>query len=358
MYVKEMHIEVDLSLQKIASNRTRKLLPQEIDWLLNKCMDRFIRTRARPKMMPNGAKTGGFEMIQDDVDAIKALIRPGIVLPAYRFDDRRVQAALPGDYMYLLQDESVIKRIPPGVSPSVTYGTQYLNTFPIYPSTLTKAPYYQHVQTLVNGTLAFDIQSYVANRQQQWGGFSSSDEIWGIISPMFNQLRDQGYNVYWEYYGGHFRPRSVIIVTPAAITGQTTIDGVSTAIIAGTAPLQFMDAPYEAEYQSNRLTPSNLVSSLLEVAFYGTQPEFPISEITDRSIYVYYRKDFIVSNVVISYIRKPRRISLILGVDCELSPEYHDMICDMTVEYTKAMIADPNWEVKLQDNMRRTNLDQ
>ena len=352
-----MHIEVDLSLQKIAANRTRKLLDAEIDWLLNINQDRFIRSRVRPKMTPQG-KTGGFEIIQDDVDAIKTLVRNGVILPAFRFDDRKAHSPLPGDYMYLSQDESVIKRIPPGVTPSVTYGQRYLNVFPVNPTTKTTAPFYQQVQVTLNGNNVFDLNNYVTNRQQTWGGFSSADQVWSIVNPMLRQAIDDGYEAYWEYYEGYTRPRCLIIITPSPATGQITIDGVTTASISGTIPVQYSDTPSQAEYQANRLTPSNLVSSLLEVAFYGTQPEFPISEMAGRSLYVYYRKDFIVSNTIITYIRKPRRISLILGVDCELSPEYHSMICDLTVEYTKAMFEDPNWQTKLQDNMRRTNLDQ
>jgi hypothetical protein len=263
MYVKEMHIEVDLALQKIGANRTRKLLPQEVDWLLNSNQERFIRSRMRPKLAPQGGKTGGFEILQDDVDAIKALVRNGVTLPAFRLDDRKTHSPLPGDYSYLLQDESVIKRIPPGITPTITYGQRYLNVFPINPSTRSTAPYYSQVQVVLNGNLVIDLANYVSVRQQQWTGFSAADEVWEIINPMLRQAIDDGYEAYWEYYENYTRPRSLIIITPAPATGQVTIDGVTTASISSTAPVQFMDAPYSAQYQSNRLTPSNLVSSLL-----------------------------------------------------------------------------------------------
>jgi len=66
-------------------------------------------------------------------------------------------------------------------------------------------------------------------------------------------------------------------------------------------------------------------------------------------LYTYTNKSFIVTSSRLSYVRKPQRISLSLGQDCEIAPEYHQLICDLTSEYFKAMIADPNWEVKLKD---------
>lgn len=359
MYVKEMHIEVRQSTQKIGSNRNRKLLDPEIDWLLNKNLDRFIRSKIRPKMAPNGMKTGGFEIIQDDLDAIKSLVKRGVVLPAFLNDTRTVRCPLPGDYAYLTQDESVIKRVSPiGTTPPVTTSqTRYLLSLPVFQSTLSVAPYYRSLSIIINGNTVFDLGQYAIARNVTYQGFSSLDQVYALWHYILRALLDAGWNAYWEYYQDTLIPRSIIIVTAAAATGSITIDGSTTPGIASTTGVQVTDIPnVQAEYQANRLTASNIVSSLLEVAFYGTQPEFPISEVADRSLYVYPNKNFIVSNTVISYVRKPRRISLILGTDCELPEEYHQLICDMTEEYFKGIIADPNWEVKLQDNMKRTSL--
>lgn len=352
MYVKEQHIEVTLSMQKIAANRTRKLLPQEIDWLLNKNMERFIRSKVTPKK--DG--TGGFEILQDDLDAIRPLVKRGIVLPAYVDTDRTIRCPLPGDYSYLTQDESVIKRTDPMSStvPPLTDLKRYILQVPIRKSTAIAGPYYAQVQLNINGSVVFDLGQYAIARDTNYQGLSAADEIWAIPGYIMQAMIDGGWEAYWEYYEDQYYPKSLIIVTGAPITGYLVTDGVTTPGVNSTINVRTKDLPQvTAEYQANRLTASNIVSSLLEVAFFGTQAEFPISELANRSIYVYPNKTFIVSNTVISYVRKPRRISLILGTDCELASEYHQLICDLTVEYIKGMIADPNWEVKLKDNMTR-----
>lgn len=358
MYVKEMHIEVRQGLQKIASNRTRKLLDQEIDWLLNKNYERYVRT----KVTPRKDGKGGFEILQDDLDAIRVLVKRGVTIPAFINDSRTVRCPLPGDYAYLTQDESLVKRLGeisrPTNATTTTNAVRHMLVIPLRKSTATTSPYYKQVTVALDGNTAFDLGQYaIARDAASYNGFSTADEVFALPPYLLKGLIDGGWDAYWEYYNGKSFPKSLIIITGAAISGSITVDGLVTAGVANTMNVQILDAPgLKAQYQANRLTASNVVSSLLEVSFYGTQSEFPISELVDKSLYVYTNRTFIVSNAVISYVRKPQRISLILGTDCELSDSSHQLICDLTVEYVKAMIGDPNWEVKLKDDMTRTTL--
>lgn len=357
MYIREQHIEVRQGLQKIASNRTRKLLDQEIDWLLNKNYERFVRS----KVTPGKTGKGGFEILQDDLDAIRPLVRRGVVLPAYLHDDRTVRCPLPGDYAYLTQDESVIKLSPYQganlLEPVSAGGTLHILSIPLKKSQALAGPYYKQVSVTINGNVVFDLGQYALSRDAVFNGFTAANEIYALPGYILKALIDQKWDAYWEYYGGTYVPKNLIIVNNLPLTGSILVDGVTSPGIATTSNYRTSDFPQvSAKYEANRLTASNIVSSLLEVAFFGTQPEFPISELVDKNLYVYTNKTFIVSNAVISYVRKPQRMSLILGTDCELADGYHQLICDLTVEYVKAMIADPNWQVKLQDDMTRTTL--
>lgn len=357
MYIREQHIEVRQGLQKIASNRTRKLLDAEIDWLLNKNYERFVRS----KITPRKDGKGGFEILQDDVDSIRPLVKRGVILPAFLHDDRTVRCPLPGDYAYLTQDESVIKLSPyQGAilqAPATSTGTLHRLAIPLKRSHAATGPYYKQVSITINGSVIFDLGQYALAHDADYTGFTASDEIYALHGYLLKGLIDQGWNAYWEYYGSFNVPRNLIIVNNLPLAGSILIDGTTFPGIASTVNYRTQDfAQIASKYEANRLTASNVVSTLLEVAFYGTQPEFPISELVDKSLFVYTNKTFIVSNTVISYVRKPQRMSLILGTDCELPDGVHQLICDMTVEYVKAMIADPNWQVKLQDDMTRTTL--
>lgn len=357
MYVKEMHIEVNQSLQKIAANRTRKFFDEEVDWLLNKNLSRFIQSRVTPKK--DGS--GGFEIKQFDIDAIQAILVRGREVPAYVADPRSYKAQLPGDYAYLISDESVIKLAPVDLTNTPTQPlssvlARNLLVIPIPPSTLPVGPYYNNVSMSINGGVVFDIQLYTQQRSTTFTGYNSKDQVYEVSDCLLRELSDQKWSVYWERYAEMYYPRCLVIDTGAVVaTASITIDGTTTPAKPMTYTVQVYDYPTQpTQDQSNRLTASHIVQNLREVAFYKTQPESPISEISQRQLYTYTNKYFTVTSNRLSYVRKPRRISLTLGDDCDLAPEYHQLICDLTVEYVKGMISDPNWEVKLKDNMVRT----
>lgn len=355
MTVKEMHIEVEQSTQKIASNRTRKLFPSEIDWILNKNMERFVQTRVTPKK----DKSGGYEITAFDADAIKTLMRTGIEVSAYRADPRRYYASLPGDYSYLISDESIIKQ--PFFSDAVVKSTNMGNylLIPVNKSTKTAGPYYSQVSLSINGVTAFDIVSYAAARNTVFSGYSSVDEVYSLGTLILRALSDAKWDVYWERCGDLYFPKTFIISTgQVTATGSIIIDGVTYPGTSYSTSLQAEDLPLrDTNDNSNRLTASNLIQNLREVAFYKTQPEAPLSELSGQSLYVYADKSFIVTNLRLSYVRRHKKISLILGDDCELPESYHQMICDLTEEYYQNELMVPNWEAKLQDNMKRTAID-
>lgn len=351
MQAKEMHIEVSQSLQKIAANKTRKLHPEEIDWLLNKNIERYIRSKVKPKK--DGS--GGFEIDQHDTDAIRALLRTRVPIDAYKVstDTRRYACALPGDYSYLISDLSLIKTACEG-DIDTTISSKYLLVIPVKKSAEPAGPYYETVNLVINNATEFSMSTHVQNNDGSFTGFTSPEELFYVIDTLRYELKKKGWDVYWERYGDKFYSKSLIIASDVQLAGSIDIDGV---ITSGTT-YEFSRVVADVEGEStieagNALTASDKIADRLGVAFYDTSPEEPLSELGGQLLYVYTDKTFIVSKVLVSYVRKPRKINLSLGQDCDLPEEFHDLICDMTVEYVKGMIADPNWQVKLQDNMLR-----
>lgn len=352
MDVREMHIEVMQATQKLAANKTRKLLPEEIDWLLNKCLGRFVQSRVTPKK--DGS--GGFEIKSFDVDAIRAIMATGVEVPAFIADPRRYQTIIPGDCAYFISDESVIKR--PNQDDQLTTNllSQNLLAFPVRKSLVPTGPWYTSASITINDAVAFDLVTYVTNRDASYSGFSSPQLITELAAVMLRALCDAGWDAYWESYGDIFMPRTLIVNTGAgSMAGSISIDAITLQGLQSAVSVQANDYPQrQTQDSSNRLTASNVIDNLREVAFYRTQAESPLSMLAGNKVYTYADKTFIVTTTRLSYVRKHKRISLILGDDCELAPEFHQLVCDLTEEYYKQMIADPNWETKLKDDMVRT----
>ena len=71
MTVNEMHVAVNLGVQKIASFQVDNLLPQEIDHELNLAMMRFIKQRFS---MTSNRVGKGFEQSQKRIDDLRSLL--------------------------------------------------------------------------------------------------------------------------------------------------------------------------------------------------------------------------------------------------------------------------------------------
>ena len=96
------------------------------------------------------------------------------------------------------------------------------------------------------------------------------------------------------------------------------------------------------------------VATYLNTPFFGSSSKGIISELSTNLLYLYRDDNCTVKSVRISYIRKPKPISLSLGLDCEISSSFHQTICDLAIEYIKGQQEDGQGvEIKKQDNSTR-----
>jgi len=90
----ELHIALDLLLQKSNSHWNKNFLPQEKDWFLNQEIKKFIKQRLNP--LSNDKRLGAFDTIKR-VEDLNALQRTLIVYGAQLAKD--VNIPLPFDYL-------------------------------------------------------------------------------------------------------------------------------------------------------------------------------------------------------------------------------------------------------------------
>jgi hypothetical protein len=70
--------------------------------------------------------------------------------------------------------------------------------------------------------------------------------------------------------------------------------------------------------------------------------------------FILYRKEsFIVTRFACDYIRKPRTISLALNQSCELAPQTHPKLIDLTIEILRLDIKDQAYPQTVQDTQLR-----
>lgn len=345
MNIREMHIEVSQGTQNIAANVTRKLSFEQIDWLLNKNTERFVQSKVKPR----ADGSGGFQIEQVNADAIRTLLKAK-PFSAAALADNEYTAPLPDDYAYLLSDDAAVSdlcgNLPPAATPVVEdiLKIQFKNTVAVSPNCYAAVSITFGATTL---TLS-DINTAYAGT---FTGLKSPTEKYIVISALLWYIRNVlKKTVYWETYKDVVAPQSFIF--PGETAGSITIDGTLTA--GTTQQITYNKYTEGSVWIPNRLSPTTVISTLMVTPFYKSTVNSTISELQANSLKVYADASFIITGVRMNYVKKFRRMNLVLGQDCELPEDFHQTICDLTVEYFKALTQDPNWEVKLKDNMLRS----
>ena len=211
-----------------------------------------------------------------------------------------------------------------------------------------------------------------------------------LITPSTGSHPFGAYEVYWETYGVLHHPGCYItVMNPSifssivggwlnwdssitnAVSGvnevtqligafQDTCFGCTGTTIDWTDPsnsvtyIQYLEDATGAKriysgqgaarsYAFNKFVQQDDIFKLLEDPFNTTKHTSPLTTIRGQYIDIYTSDIFLIDKVKITYIRKPKEISLSLGIDCELPVHCHQEIVDMTVSSILEGINDPRY---------------
>jgi hypothetical protein len=383
MDVVEMHLAIQQGVDKINSLQADLLLAEEIDIELNKSQIRFVNT----KYGRNNKYQEGFEESQKRIDDLRTLVKeysaPTTFKGQYSDNFWIDQFRLPTDYMYLVNQHSelfiddcdpiqfVLNNDNPTsymVIPLSNFhdGTNFVTSMELVADrsngALGQADMLVAANTFAVNTYPQDIENLKVD--------ILTPANWGV-----------GFEWYWEDYGNIHIPGSFIVIIDTNIydwfnwdssiqNAQSGTNLITTAVgrFVGSTGLdddentvaygQYTDDalgskrvptgrfPLSAKrtYAFNKFVQQDDIFKLLEDPFNTTKYTAPLTTIRGRWIDVYTSDIFIIDIVKITYIRKPRRISLSLGLSCELPEHCHQEIVDMTVSSILEGISDPRYK--------------
>lgn len=332
MNIREMHVDVKQGVQQVAANRSRKYLDEEIDLVLNKMIERYIRAQLRPKTDGQGRLTGGFEIDQAGAENISGLLKLGVEITPWIDNSTRYKCLLPVDYQFLIADWSHTTNLC-GTTPEVTTANQYATRVRQDRTAKSSAPFYETLSTSISGTLVAIPGDLPYGHT--YTGYRSKLDI-GFIIPWI--AMKGGW--YWERFDGLYYPSHYIKVQSTTPSGTTAImlDAATPTVTTGLDTITRTRHAGEGVSRANRLTPSDIVPNLNGAAFYKTSHYSPISELNGGILWLHKDNSFTVNKVFISYIRKSQPVSLGLNLDCELPETTHRSICDLAIEYIKGEV--------------------
>jgi hypothetical protein len=354
MNVQEQHIEINISSQKIRSNYYRKFLDSEIDWIMNKQVDRFIKDRIKADQ-----DSLGFDATEIDMEALRTLVVLDRQLRTFKIEDDAVRSELPGNFSYRVdifcnttdQCDSHYT-----TDNKVTTTNLYLYSFPVTETVKADAPYYQALRFVLGNVDILNVTGLTGLAQKS-ELFTVRDytlgKLWQYTNDSLQSNPEASIDFYWEEFGNIRKPGNIIVVckTQQTVSNKIYIDGTSTDAVETIITKDLYTPSNNGKLYPARVVKGFLRSSIRSSTFAGTRSNSPIAALSGNQIKVYHDKKLIVSKLSLSYIRKPAKINLLLSQNCDLAPEFHQEICDRTVLYIKELTLSPDWEIKLKDMM-------
>ena len=353
------------------------LLSEEIDIELNKTMSRFINTK-----YSKGNKYGkGFEESQKRIDDLRSLVTeyeaPVVFKEQYSNDFWIDQFRLPSDYLYLVNQRSELF-IEDCEPIDYTLDDSSPTDYFILP-----------FANLHNGThMAMSIGMMADITNTALGLAMLTAIPTGLTYPAdIQQLKDHlltpgnwgvGFEIYWEMYGQLHHPNSFIVIVDSTVHTWYNWDSSVTNAVSGSSLISTLVTPYSGstgpddptfneyvygqhsdntlgakrivnedatrEFAFNKFIQQDDIFKLLDDPFNTTKYTSPLTTIRGEYIDIYTSDIFIIDKVKITYIRKPKRISLPLGIGCELPEHAHQEIVDMTISSILEGISDPRYK--------------
>ena len=363
-----MHLAIQQGVDKINSLQADMLLSEEIDIELNKSQGRFINT----KYGKNNKYGEGFEQSQKRIDDLRSLVREYSAPVTYKeqlsnkhwVDTFR----LPSDYMYLVNQTSKV-----WIDDCKTINWSLVYPDPINYFTLSLSSF------VCDGGNGFvdSIVMYENAGEALLGNVTGTAVLWNnpgtFTYPADIQAVQEhilynagaGFTIHWEQFGDLLHPGEFIVVVDTAVhtwfNWDASLGDVSSMVGLGPTGIHEVNSiPMYSDHAfdsrrvalnySERITTVNKfiqqddIFTLLDDPFNTTKFNAPLTTIRGSVIDIYTSAIFIIDTVKITYIRNPRRISLSLGINCELPDHSHQEIVDMTVGSILEGISDPRYK--------------
>lgn len=363
MTVFEMHNAVNQRFQEVASYKRDKLFPEEIDLVLNKAMERFIHEKVDQNLEDKQVNLVGIQQLVVKNRALPVII-PLITDDIY--EDHMVYSVLPPELKYLLSTRTEVitsttdcENAPSLATTSLSEWTAVLDLNEVLFNPVGVAPFFEGFTVYRSGSVSIYNAPAPFN-----SGFNSNRSGFRILHDLLDTVntRDTAIRIYYEKYREHTHRQSLVVVTSSnlgTVTAATadsidsTVSDTLTETVYTTYNRNLIADLENASLSLVQAKPTEtalLYSLLTQNKYYKTRPSEPLVHQAGQYLMAYKDKSFLITRMVVDYIRKPQQIDLALNKSCELDSAVHDSIIDMAVEILLLDTSSPKYEATLKNN--------
>lgn len=348
MLVQQMHIGLDVGVQKMNTNILDNFEPEQKDWVLNEAQNRFVKNRVNPKSNP---KQEGFEDTAKRVEDLEDLYEE-VDLPVYVLDNETQYCVLPNNYYLPVEGQPRVIHNCNGVNKTLVPTNEYSSVVPFFNDN-SATPFNGFRLTLTQGTtttVLFDLNDYAFVSNVANGVLNSTEERFYIVHHVLEIVnRNSNIEVYWEMYKNVYHPNSFVFITHdgsnVSISTPTNIYNFESTVLQ-----MYQTSDVSIGKQDSRLV-STKVRQILKHPFLTTIHTSPIYNIYNKQIKIYHNQKFILERFNLLYIRKPRLISLSLSQSCEVNSNFHDEIVDIAIQLIKSRIEAKDYSNIINENL-------
>ncbi len=350
MTTQELHIQIDQLLQKVSSHWNSNFLPQEKDFYINREITKFIKQRTN--LLSNNKKQSIFDTLKRTQD-LNSLIET-VKLDIVNSNQKEAEYQLPFDFLSYISSEGEVTPICKNkVLPVVSISTYYKNIKPItifntltqfnitikkldntvlHSFSKTDLPAgYLPVDALPDYKKLFIVNNAIINNLINWSRRTIDDV--NHIEVRFN-------NLYQQF---EFRSKTDFIIE---YTINTIVQIPVSSTITSTGYNEIKVLPAEIIISDEEFKTSITNSSLS-----SSKGKHIIGFLRQNKVILPFNSSAVYNTVNLTYIRKPTRVDLLLGINSELPNEILDEIISNLVEQLKAIISSDTYEKYTQENM-------
>lgn len=351
--VRELVIEVQQQVQRLGSYKRDQTSEQKIIWRLNTAQDLIVQN----SLKPNPAKPERFMIHEPARQAIQGLIQANKRVPVHKETSKRGFAYLPSDLGFLVNDRSVVledckKEFDSPDEPT----TYHVTILPLLDSPLAigSGGFYVNIvaRKAVSGSPTID-------KAKRYGTLNKKEKF-EIIEGVMEQFKAYDpFGVYWEKFDTIYAPESILVVQQLVGTVNTIpeykliVDGTET--LATTRSITTTKRKsYDGDDVPNRSYQGDFLHDAISHNSYEKPfPNSPVSQLAGNKLYVYSSERFLVPEIILDYVKKPRRISVYLNQTSELDGSLHLELCSKAAELILGDIEATNYGNKVQSNINR-----
>lgn len=349
MKVQYVHNLLGLELNKINSNLYSDILPEELDNMFNQAMNRYIVTKYDPK---GNKKNEGFEMSNKRLEDLAPLVVEDYIDKLYTTSKaNQYKFAIPNDFMFYVNSTSRNYGNVCNTPTSTTNVDSGIIT--LIPFSTNSSPLYSFSTFSIKGNIT-NTSIVDTSTIKSLSLYLYPENDLNFISDYLSCTITSGYSLYWENFKGVYYPNTLIVVKSASNVDDIkytwngsaytvpTFRTVTNSYLTGLENGTYKNTP-NIETQQDDIR--ERVNSYL---FSPTIDEILLTR-SGKYLSVYCSSDSVLETLTLTYIRKPKNISLGLQQDCELDDYVVYEIIASLVAHIKGINEDPNYQIAINE---------